>query len=70
MDWGWGVGGRFLRSTLEHMQVHLQPPKRAEMSLCAVRVYNHRLGRRKWLYNRSVKPAPAVSNWFETVFVQ
>ena len=25
---------------------------------CAVRAYNHRLGRRKWLYNRSVKPAP------------
>ena len=24
---------------------------------CAVRAYNHRLGRRKWLYNRSVKPA-------------
>ena len=30
----------------------------AEISLCAVIVYNHRLGRRKWRYNRSIKPAP------------
>ena len=30
----------------------------AAISLCAVRVYNHRLGRRKWRYNRSIKPAP------------
>ena len=29
-----------------------------EISLCAVIVYNHRLGRRKWCYNRSIKPAP------------
>ena len=29
-----------------------------EISLCAVIVYNHRLGRRKWRYNRSIKPAP------------
>ena len=32
----------------------------AEISLCAVIVYNHRLGRRKWRYNRSIKPAPGV----------
>ena len=32
----------------------------AEISLCAVIVYNHRLGRRKWRYNRSVKPAPGT----------
>ena len=32
----------------------------AEISLCAVIVYNHRLGRRKWRYNRSVKPAPGL----------
>ena len=32
----------------------------AEISLCAVIVYNHRLGRRKWRYNRSIKPAPEV----------
>ena len=31
-----------------------------EISLCAVIVYNHRLGRRKWRYNRSIKPAPDV----------
>ena len=30
----------------------------AEISLCAVIVYNHRLGQRKWRYNRSIKPAP------------
>ena len=30
----------------------------AAISLCAVRVYNHRLGRRKWRYNRSIEPAP------------
>ena len=30
----------------------------AKISLCAVIVYNHRLGRRKWRYNRSIKPAP------------
>ena len=30
----------------------------AEISLCAVIVYNHRLGRRKWRYNHSIKPAP------------
>ena len=30
----------------------------AEISLCTVIVYNHRLGRRKWRYNRSIKPAP------------
>ena len=29
-----------------------------EISLCAVIVYNHRLGRRKWRYNHSIKPAP------------
>ena len=29
----------------------------AEVSLCAVIVYNHRLGRRKWRYNRSIEPA-------------
>ena len=33
----------------------------AEISLCAVIVYNHRLGRRKWRYNRSIKPAPGLS---------
>ena len=33
----------------------------AEISLCAVIVYNHRLGRRKWRYNRSIKPAPEVN---------
>ena len=27
-------------------------------SLSSIRVYNHCLGRRKWLHNRSVKPAP------------
>ena len=32
----------------------------AEISLCAVIVYNHRLGRRKWRYNHSVRPAPGV----------
>ena len=30
----------------------------AKISLCAVIVYNHRLARRKWRYNRSIKPAP------------
>ena len=34
----------------------------AEISLCAVIVYNHRLGRRKWCYNRSIKPAPGTSD--------
>ena len=29
-----------------------------EISLCAVIVYNHRLGWRKWRYNRSIKLAP------------
>ena len=32
----------------------------AKMSLGAVIVYNHCLGRRKWRYNRSIKPAPGV----------
>ena len=32
----------------------------AEISLCAVIVYNHRLGRHKWRYNRSIKPAPGT----------
>ena len=32
----------------------------AKISLCAVIVYNHRLGRRKWHYNRSIKPAPGL----------
>jgi len=32
----------------------------AEISLCAVIVYNHRLGQRKWRYNRSIKPAPEL----------
>ena len=32
----------------------------AEISLCAVIVYNHRLGRRKWRYNRSIKPASGL----------
>ena len=32
----------------------------AEISLCAVIVYNHRLGRRKWRFNRSIKPAPGL----------
>ena len=32
----------------------------AKISLCAVIVYNHRLGRRKWRYNRSIKPAPGL----------
>ena len=32
----------------------------AEISLCAVIVYNHRLGWRKWHYNRSIKPAPGT----------
>ena len=32
----------------------------AKISLCAVRVDNHALGRRKWLCNRSVKPAPGL----------
>ena len=32
----------------------------AEISVCAVIVYNHRLGRRTWRYNRSIKPAPVV----------
>ena len=36
-------------------------PAAAEISLCAVIVYNHRLGRRKWRYNRSIKPAPEVN---------
>ena len=30
----------------------------AEISVCAVIVYNHRLGRRKGCYNCSIKPAP------------
>ena len=30
----------------------------AEISLCDVIVYNRCLGRRKWRYNRSIKPAP------------
>ena len=30
----------------------------AEISLCSVIVNNHRLGRGKWRYNRSIKPAP------------
>ena len=33
----------------------------AEISLCAFIVYNHCLGRRKWRYNRSVKPALEVT---------
>ena len=32
----------------------------AKISLCAVTVYNHRLGRSNWCYNRSIKPAPAM----------
>ena len=32
----------------------------AEISLYAVIVYNHRLGRRKWRYNRSIKPDPGL----------
>ena len=32
----------------------------AEISLCAVIDYNHRLGWRKWCYNRSIKLAPGV----------
>ena len=32
----------------------------AEISLCAVIVYYHRLGRRKWRYNLSIKPAPGA----------
>ena len=32
----------------------------AKLSLCAVTVYNHRLGRRIWRYNRSIKPAPGL----------
>ena len=32
----------------------------AKMSLCIDTVYNHRLGQRKWRYNRSIKPAPGV----------
>ena len=31
-----------------------------EISLCALIVYNHRLGRHKWRYNHSIKPAPGV----------
>ena len=31
-----------------------------KISLCAVIVYNHRLGRRNWRYNRSIKPVPAM----------
>ena len=37
----------------------------AEISLYAVIVYNHRLGRRKWRSNRSVKPAPDRQHSFE-----
>ena len=29
-----------------------------KISLCAVIVYNHCLGRHKWRYTRSIKPAP------------
>ena len=32
----------------------------SKISLCAVTVYNHRLGRRKRRYNRSIKPAPEI----------
>ena len=32
-----------------------------KVSLCAVRTYNCCLGWRKWLYNLSIKLAPAVS---------
>ena len=32
----------------------------AKISLCAVIVYNHCLGQRKWRYNRSIKPAPGL----------
>ena len=32
----------------------------AKISLCAGIVYNHRLGRRKWRYNCSIKPAPGI----------
>ena len=32
----------------------------AEISLCAVIVYNHHLGWRKWRYNHSIKLAPGV----------
>ena len=31
-----------------------------KISLCAVIVHNHRLGRRKGRYNRCIKPAPGV----------
>ena len=31
-----------------------------EISLCALIVYNHRLGWHKWHYNHSIKPAPGV----------
>ena len=34
-----------------------------EISLCSVIVYNHRLGRRKWRYNRSIKPAVDTQNY-------
>ena len=40
----------------------------AEISLCAVIVYNHRLGRRKWRYNRSVKPAPGREVTFSVMY--
>ena len=36
----------------------------AKISLCAVIVYNHRLGRRKWRYNCSIKPAPGIWRFF------
>ena len=35
----------------------------AEISLCAVIVYNHRLGRRKRRYDRSIKPAPDLAEF-------
>ena len=35
----------------------------AEISLCAVIVYNHRLGRRKWRYDRSIEPAPDLAEF-------
>ena len=38
-----------------------------EISLCAVIVYNHRLGRRKWCYNRSIKPAPGYKPYLSLV---
>ena len=58
---GWN-GGKVLQTvTVIRMSVAtVTASLAAEISLCPVIVYNHRLGRRKWRYNRPIKPAPGT----------